>query len=85
MWGAAIGVVSRSDMYAALPTTTTSTILPGYTRLDAAVYAKLNKKTRLQVNLENLTNKEYALYAHTNNNISPGSPITGRATLIYDF
>ena len=85
MWGAAIGVVSRSDMYAALPTTTTSTILPGYTRLDAAVFAKLNKKTRLQVNLENLTNKEYALYAHTNNNISPGSPITGRATLIYDF
>ena len=84
-WGAAVGVVSRSSMYAALPSTTTSTILPGYTRLDAAVYAKINKKTRLQVNLENLTNREYALYAHTNNNISPGSPITGRATLIYDF
>ena len=84
-WGAAIGIVSRSSMYAALPSTTTSTILPGYTRLDAAVYAKINKKTRLQVNLENLTNREYALYAHTNNNISPGSPITGRATLIYDF
>lgn len=85
MWGAAIGVISRSDMYAALPTASTSTILPGYTRLDAAVFAKLNKNTRLQVNLENLTNKEYALYAHNNNNITPGSPITGRATLIYDF
>lgn len=85
MWGAAIGVISRSDMYAALPTTTTSTVLPGYTRLDAAIFAKFNKNTRLQVNLENLTNKEYALYAHNNNNITPGSPITGRATLIYDF
>lgn len=85
MWGAAIGVISRSDMYAALPTASTSTVLPGYTRLDAAVYANLNKKTRLQINLENLTNKEYALYAHNNNNITPGSPITGRATLIYDF
>ncbi|MDI1309927.1 MAG: TonB-dependent siderophore receptor [Methylotenera sp.] len=85
MWGAAIGVVSRSEMYAATPTASQSTILPGYTRLDAAVFAKFNKNTRLQVNLENLTNKEYALYAHNNNNITPGSPITGRATLIYDF
>jgi catecholate siderophore receptor len=85
MWGAAIGVVSRSDMYAAVPTASTSTTLPGYTRLDAAIFAKLNKNTRLQINLENLTNKEYALYAHNNNNISPGSPITGRATLIYNF
>ncbi len=85
MWGAAIGLVSRSDMYAVSPTATQSTTLAGYTRLDAAVFAKLNKNTRLQVNLENLTNKEYALYAHNNNNITPGSPITGRATLIYDF
>ena len=85
MWGAAIGVISRSDMYALSPTATQSTILPGYTRLDAAVFARFNKNTRLQVNLENLTDKEYALFAHNNNNITPGSPITGRATLIYDF
>lgn len=85
MWGAALGVVSRSDMYAVSPTATQSTTLAGYTRLDAAIFAKFNKNTRLQVNLENLTNKEYALYAHNNNNITPGSPITGRATLIYDF
>jgi catecholate siderophore receptor len=85
MWGAAIGVVSRSDMYAVSPTATQSTALAGYTRLDAAVFAKFNKNTRLQVNIENLTNKEYALYAHNNNNITPGSPISGRATLIYDF
>jgi catecholate siderophore receptor len=84
-WGAALGVVSRSNMYAVSPTASQSTILAGYTRLDAAVYAKINKKTRVQVNLENLTNKEYALYAHNNNNITPGSPITGRVTLVYDF
>jgi catecholate siderophore receptor len=85
MWGAAIGVISRSEMYAAVPTTTQSTILPGYTRYDAAIFAKFSEKLRLQVNLENLTNKEYALNAHNNNNITPGSPFTGRATLIYDF
>lgn len=85
VWGAAIGIISRSDMYAQPPTATQSTILPGYTRLDAAIFAKFNKNTRLQVNLENLTDKEYALFAHNNNNITPGSPINGRATLIYDF
>ena len=84
-WGAALGVVSRSNMFAAIPTVTQSTVMAGYTRLDAAVYAKINKQARVQVNLENLTNKEYALYAHNNNNITPGSPITGRATLVYDF
>lgn len=84
-WGVALGVISRSEMYAQIPSSTVSTVLPGYTRFDAAVYGKLSKKVRLQVNLENLTNKEYALYAHNNNNITPGSPITGRATLIYDF
>lgn len=85
MWGAAFGVISRSEMYAQVPTATVSTVLPGYTRYDAAIFAKFNEKLRLQVNLENLTNKEYAINAHNNNNITPGSPFTGRATLIYDF
>ncbi|MDP2247448.1 MAG: TonB-dependent receptor, partial [Nitrosomonadales bacterium] len=84
-WGAAIGVISRSDMYAAVPTASQSTILSGYTRYDAAIYGKLSESLRLQINLENLTNKEYALSAHNNNNIVPGSPFTGRATLIYNF
>lgn len=84
-WGAAVGVIGRSEMYAATPTASTSTVLPGYTRYDAAIYGKLTDKLRLQVNLENLTNKEYALNAHNNNNITPGSPFTGRATLIYNF
>ncbi|PPD48940.1 MAG: TonB-dependent siderophore receptor [Methylotenera sp.] len=84
-WGVALGVITRSDMYAQLPSSSVSTILPGYTRFDAAVYGKFSEKLRLQVNLENLTNKEYALYAHNNNNITPGSPITGRATMIYSF
>lgn len=84
-WGAAIGIISRSDMYAATPTATQSTTLAGYTRYDAAIYAKLSEKLRLQINLENLTNKEYVLSAHNNNNIVPGSPFTGRATLTYNF
>lgn len=80
-----MGVISRSDMYATTPTATDSVVLPGYTRFDAAVYAKLDKNLRLQLNVENITNKEYYLYAHTNNNITPGSPTAARATLIYNF
>ncbi len=85
MWAVALGIVSTSERYALSPTVSQSTLLPGYTRYDAAIYGKFSEKLSLQVNLENLTNKEYALYAHNNNNITPGSPITGRATLIYNF
>jgi catecholate siderophore receptor len=82
MWGVALGVVSRDEMYAAFDNNVT---LPGYARVDGAIYAKLDKNLRLQVNLENLLNKEYFLYAHNNNNITPGSPTAARATLIYNF
>jgi len=75
-------VVSRDEMYAQFDNNVT---LPGYARVDGAVYAKLDKNLRLQVNLENLLNKEYFLYAHNNNNITPGSPTAARATLIYNF
>jgi catecholate siderophore receptor len=85
MWSIALGVVSTSERYAQIPTVSQSTILPGYTRYDAAIFGKLSEKLRMQINIENLTNKEYALFAHNNNNITPGSPITGRATLIYNF
>ncbi|MFM1910988.1 MAG: hypothetical protein RJB18_379 [Pseudomonadota bacterium] len=84
-WGAAIGVVSRSQMYALTPTTTASTMLPGYTRVDAAIFWKASPKTQAQLNIENLTDKDYVASAHTNNNLTPGAPLTARATLTYNF
>lgn len=81
-WGAAIGVISREHTFAAADN---QVRLPGYTRVDAAVFAQLNKNTRLQLNIENLLDKEYFLYAHNNNNITPGSPVAARATLIMNF
>lgn len=85
IWAIGLGVVSRSEMFAATPTATQSTILPGYTRYDAAIFANFTKELSMQVNIENLTDKEYALFAHNNNNITPGAPINARATLIYNF
>jgi catecholate siderophore receptor len=84
-WSAALGVVSRSDMYAATPTTSTAVKLPGYARLDAAIYANINKQTKLQLNIENLLDKTYYQSAHNNNNIMYGYPLTARATLTYSF
>ena len=84
-WSAALGVVSRSDMYAATPTTSTAVKLPGYARLDAAIYANINKQTKLQLNIENLLDKTYYQSAHNNYNIMYGYPLTARATVTYTF
>jgi len=84
-WSAALGVVSRSDMYAATPTTLTAVNLPGYTQLDAAIYANINKQTKLQLNIENLLDKTYYQSAHNNYNIMYGHPLTARATVTYTF
>ena len=70
-WGAGLGVIYRSSVY----TSTDNTVLmPGFTRVDAAVFFKLNAKLRAQVNVENLFDADYYSYAHSNNNITPGSP-----------
>jgi catecholate siderophore receptor len=79
--GAGLGILHRSDMFAAVDNTVT---LPGYTRADAAVFYSLTERWRLQANLENLLDKQYYLHADSNTNISPGSPralrvgLTGR-------
>lgn len=89
-WGAALGVIARTEMYAATPvvgspTVTSSVTLPGYTRVDAAVFAKINKNLRAQLNIENLFDKKYYLYANSNNNITPGSPLAARLSVIANF
>lgn len=84
-WSAALGIISRSDMYAATPTVSTAVRLPGYTRLDAAIYANITKQTKLQLNIENLLDKTYYQSAHNNNNIMYGYPLTARVAVTYTF
>jgi catecholate siderophore receptor len=81
-WGVGLGVINRGAMY----TSTDNTVrLPGFTRVDAAVYAKLDKNLRAQLNIENLFDTKYFASAHNNNNISPGSPIAARVSIIANF
>ncbi len=79
---AGLGLVNRADMYAAVDNTVR---LPGYSRVDAAVYYSLTEKLRLQCNVENLLDRRYYANADNNTNISPGSPRAVRVGLTARF
>lgn len=71
-FGLAGGVTYAAESFAAI---SNATRLPGYTRLDAALYLRLTEHVEAQVNLENLTNVAYFPTAHTDNNITTGAPV----------
>jgi catecholate siderophore receptor len=79
---AGLGVVHRTDMYAAVDDTVT---LPGYTRLDAAAFYDLGRSLRIQANVENLLDRRYYVNADGNTNISPGRPRSARVSLVAAF
>jgi catecholate siderophore receptor len=81
-FGVGLGILNRSDMFAAIDDTV---VLPGYTRLDGALYYSVTEKVRLQANFENLLDRRYALNADGNNNISPGSPLAARIGITARF
>lgn len=81
-WGAGLGLIYRSSIDAS---TTNKVSLPGFTRLDGALYYKLNQQLSLQVNLENMLDKQYFASAHNDNNITPGSPRAIRVGLTAKF
>jgi len=80
--GFGMGIIHRTDMFAAIDDKVT---LPGYTKMDAAVYVRLTEKLRLQAHFENLLNTKFYLNADGNNNTSPGSPRGVRVGLIARF
>lgn len=59
--------------------------LPAYTRVDAGLFVTLAKGIRAQLNVENLFNTSYFPTAHTDNNISVGTPRTARLTIRASF
>ena len=80
--GLGLGVIHRSSMYAAVDNTV---LLPGFTRLDAAMFIRLNKTLRVQANIENIANVNYVASANSNNNITPGAPRIFRLTVVANF
>lgn len=82
MWGVGLGVIYQDEMYSGIDNTVT---LPDFTRVDAAVFFTLNDHLRAQLNVENVFDEEYYPTAHSNNNITPGSPPAFRFSLTGSF
>lgn len=84
-FGVGIGVIHQSSQFAAIRTVPTTTRLPGFTRVDAAVFYTISEKVKLQLNIENILDATYFSDAQNNNNISTGAPINGRLSVSVKF
>jgi catecholate siderophore receptor len=80
-FGVGLGVIHQSSQYAAIRTTAATTLLPAFTRFDAALFYALSDKAKLQLNVENLFDVDYFPDAHNNFNVSTGAPINARLSL----
>lgn len=69
-WGAGGGVLQQTTMFASF---SNQVELPGFARVDGVVYYRI-RGYRIALNAENLFNTKYFPTAHSDNNISPGSP-----------
>ena len=58
-----------------------SAVLPSYTRLDASAYYDVSDKLRVQVNVENLTDKLYFPNSHSTHQATVGTPLNARLTV----
>jgi len=75
---AGLGVIRQEETFAAIDNTVT---LPGFTRLDAALFLSPSRRLRAQVNVENLLDVRYYPTSHGNNNILAGAPRTLRVSV----
>jgi catecholate siderophore receptor len=80
--GLAVGAIHQSSMFAAIDNKVT---LPAFERFDAALYARIAWGLSAQVNVENILDRRYYPTAHSNNNITPGSPRSFRVSLTSEF
>ena len=86
-FGAGLGLIKRSAMYASneqVPASNNVT-LPGYTRIDSALFYRFDRAISFQLNVENLFDKAYYVNAHSNTNIMPGSPRAFRLAMNAQF
>ena len=81
-WALGLGASLRGMVFAS---TDNSVGLPGYARVDAALYYTPSPGLRVQANVENLLDRRYDAFAHSNNNIMPGAPRTLRLALTTVF
>lgn len=81
-WGLGLGVIHRGDIFTS---TDNSVTVPGFTRVDGALFYTVSRQLRAQLNVENLLDTDYYASAHSNTNITPGSPLAVRLSLTTRF
>jgi len=77
-FGFGLGVTRQGESFAAI---SNATVLPAFTRLDAALYLALTDRLEAQINIENLTDADYFPTAHTDNNLTVAPPVNARFSL----
>ncbi|MEW9797982.1 TonB-dependent receptor [Alteromonas sp. CYL-A6] len=80
--GFGLGVSYQGAQYTSL---SNAVELPSFTRVDAAVFYNVNDALSVQLNVENLFDKEYFPAAHNDNNITTGEPLNARLGVTYQF
>ena len=80
--GVGAGVVYNAKFY---PELNNAVIVPGYARVDGAVFLNLSKNVSARLNVENLAGAHYYVAASANNNIMPGAPRSVYVTLSAKF
>lgn len=80
--GIGVGIYHQSKQFTTISNTT---VLPAYTRLDAALFFKFSETVQAQLNIENLADTTYFPVAHNDNNISTGAPVNARFTVSAKF
>ncbi|RJG08484.1 TonB-dependent receptor [Massilia cavernae] len=81
-FGAALGLVYRDSLFTS---TSNTVVLPSFTRVDGALFYRIDKQYQVQLNVENLFDKKYYASAHNDNNITPGAPRSVKLTLNAKF
>jgi catecholate siderophore receptor len=81
-FGVGLGVIARSKSFASI---SDQVKLPGYARVDGALYYKLPHGVEAQLNVENIFGAHYFPTANSDNNIAPGAPRAVKATVGYRF
>jgi catecholate siderophore receptor len=77
-----LGVIHQGEMAASISNAVT---LPGFTRVDGAVFLRVGEDYRLQLNVENLGDITWSPTSHGDNNIQPGAPRTVRISVSRGF
>lgn len=82
MWGAGIGIVSQTEYFA---NADNQVHVPGFTRVDGALFYRFDTNLRAQLNVENIFGVKYYPSADSNNNITIGSPRAARLSITASY